>query len=89
MQGMTPLELKYHLKDVERSFAACQPHSRVASDRQAPRFNWLTTVIKWIASPPPAEVKHKNVDGPGETPALTPIRVTLSEFAHATRPKIL
>jgi hypothetical protein len=63
MQGMTPLELKYHLKDIERSFAACQPQSKVASDRQAPRFNWLTTVIKWIASPQPAIVSTRMVTG--------------------------
>jgi hypothetical protein len=63
MQGMTPLELKYHLKDIERSFAVCQPQSRVASDRQAPHFNWLRAVIKWIASPPPATVKHTMVTG--------------------------
>jgi hypothetical protein len=51
MQGMTPLEVKYHLQDIERSFVACRISSQSVTDRAFPRFRWLSVLVKSINRP--------------------------------------
>ena len=58
MQGMTPLEMKYHLKDIERSFAVCRTQTQAADGRQLAVHGWMGTLINWIRRPSAATLKR-------------------------------
>ena len=51
MQGMSPLEVKFHLNDIERSLAACRRTSQAAAGRSSHGFGWLRAVLKWLVRP--------------------------------------
>ena len=51
MQGMSPLEVKFHLNDIERSLAACRKTSQGTADRSSHGSDWLRAVLKWLARP--------------------------------------
>ena len=56
MQGMTPLELKFHLRDIERSFTACQPHGQAARDGQP--SGWLRGLVTAVARRSAMALRH-------------------------------
>ena len=49
MQGMSPLEVKFHLHDIERSFAACRTSPQAGSDCPSPRAGLLARLALWIS----------------------------------------
>ena len=57
MQGMTPLELKYHLKEIERSFARSQTPAPAANGRQNAGHGWKVTLMTWLKRPSAAALK--------------------------------
>ena len=59
MQGMSPLEVKFHLNDIERSLTACRRTSQAAADRSSQGFGWLRAVLKWLASPSAVAVRRQ------------------------------
>ena len=51
MQEMTPLELKYHLRDIERSFARCQTPVPTPDGREPAGHGWMGILMNWIRRP--------------------------------------
>lgn len=51
MHGMTPIEVKYHLQDIERSFAACRASSQSVTERAFPGFSRLAVFVRWVNRP--------------------------------------
>ena len=51
MQGMSPLEVKFHLNDIECSLAACRKTSQSTVDRSSHGSGWLRAVLQWLVKP--------------------------------------
>ena len=58
MQGMTPLELKYHLSDIERSFARCQTPAYCADYGNPAGHGWIRILVNWIRGPSASALKR-------------------------------
>lgn len=69
MHGMTPLEVKYHLKDIERSFNACRTSAQIAVDRPLPRFGWVKALTRWFTRPSAVVLNRPVATGATEHPA--------------------
>jgi hypothetical protein len=63
MHGMTPLEVKYHLQDVERSFVACRASSQSVTERAFPGRSWLGAFAHWVNRPATMILKRLMTSG--------------------------
>lgn len=51
MQGITPLEIKYHLRDIERSFAACRTVTQAQESCEPAGQSWVGKILGWTRRP--------------------------------------